>query len=87
MVESPSMNVNIEVVRNANETTASLIRRFTKRVQGAGILPRVRSLRYAGRPTSKFTKKKRALKRLTRQEERALLEKLGKISDVRRRRR
>jgi ribosomal protein S21 len=74
------MKVNVEVVRNANETSASLIRRFTKRVQGAGVLPRVRSLRYSQRPATKFGRKKKALKRIVRQEARAVLEKLGKIS-------
>lgn len=72
--------INVEVVKNANETTASLVRRFTKRVQGSGILPRVRSLRYSDRPFTKFSRKKAALKRIIRQEERAVLEKLGKIA-------
>lgn len=79
------MNVNVEVLRNANETTASLIRRFTKRVQGSGVLPRVRKLRYSSRPTSKFTKKKKALKRIIKSEERSLLEKLGKLSPQKKR--
>lgn len=73
------MNVNIEVTRNANETSTSLIRRFTKRVQGSGVLPRVRSLRYAVRPLGKFGRKKQALKRIGRRAEYAILEKLGKI--------
>ncbi len=73
------MNVNVEVSRNNNETTASLIRRFTKRVQGAGIIPRVKSQRYSERPLSKYTKKKMALKRLIKRKEVERLKKLGKI--------
>lgn len=80
MVWYSPMNVNVEVVRNANETTASLIRRFTKRVQGSGILPRMRGLRYSERPLGKLGRKKQALKRLSRKAERAILEKLGKIA-------
>lgn len=71
--------INVEVVRNANETTASLVRRFTKRVQGSGVLPRIRGRRFAKRTLSKLAQKKAALKRLDRQEERAVLEKLGKL--------
>ena len=40
--------------KNPNENTTSLIRRFTKRVQGAGILRRVRSLRYSERSSLKI---------------------------------
>lgn len=70
--------INVEVVKNGSETSTSLIRRFTKRVQGAGILPRVRSLRYSKRPSTKFLRKKNAIKRLSNQEKNAILEKLGK---------
>ncbi len=71
--------INVEVTRNANETTASLVRRFTKRVQGSGVLPRVRSLRSASRKLTKFARKKATLKRIGLREERAILEKLGKL--------
>ena len=71
--------INIEVVRNANETTVSLVRRFTKRTQGSGVLTRVRGRRFAKRPDTKFLRKKSALKRITMREERAVLEKLGKL--------
>lgn len=54
-------SVNVEVAKNANESATNLIRRFTKRVQGSGVLPRVRSIRYSARPVSKFARKKRAL--------------------------
>lgn len=70
--------INIEVVRNANETTASLVRRFTKRTQGSGVLTRVRGRRFAKRPSTKFTRKKSALKRISMRKERDVLEKLGK---------
>jgi ribosomal protein S21 len=79
--------INVEVVKNANETTTSLIRRFSKRVQGSGILPRMRSLRYAKRPATKFVRKKIALKRISRQGARLVLEKLGKALPEKRRRR
>ena len=71
--------INIEVTKNSNETTTSLIRRFTKRVQGAGVLPRVRSLRYHNRPETKAIVKKKKLKRLGKQVHYELLAKLGKL--------
>ncbi len=73
------MNVNIEVAKTGTETTSSLIRRFTKRVQGSGIIQKAKSLRYSSRPMSKYTKKKMALKRLTKRREIERLKKLGKI--------
>ena len=71
--------INVEVVRNSNENSTSVIRRFTKRVQGAGILPRVRGIRYSARPTTKFIRKKRTLKSITRRAKYETLAKLGKL--------
>jgi len=71
--------INVEVTRNSNENSQSVIRRFTKRVQGAGILPRVRSIRYSGRPVTKFIRKKRTLKSLVRKAKYEKLAKLGKL--------
>ena len=71
--------INIEVTKNSNETTTSLIRRFTKRVQGSGVLPKVRSLRYHNRPESKAVIKKKKLKRLDKQRAFQVLAKLGKL--------
>ncbi len=79
----PAMNasVNVEVTRNQSETTASLVRRFTKRVQGAGILPRVRGKRYNKRTLSKAVRRKGALKTLASRERYTELVKLGKIQE------
>ncbi|MEX0931276.1 MAG: hypothetical protein WDZ88_00840 [Candidatus Paceibacterota bacterium] len=80
--------INIEVEKGQNENNASLLRRFTKRVRGSGVLTRVRSLRYHARSISPFTRKKQSLKKLNRREEREELLKLGKIrEEVRPRRR
>jgi ribosomal protein S21 len=73
------MAIIIEVDRNQNENTLSLIRRFSRRVRGAGIINRVRSLRYYQRSPSKALKRKNALKSLERRQERQELIKLGKI--------
>jgi ribosomal protein S21 len=70
--------MNVQVEKTGNESNSALIRRFSKRVQGSGVLPRVRSIRYNLRSESKVTKKKRALKSLARKTEYERLAKLGK---------
>ncbi|KKR32176.1 MAG: hypothetical protein UT65_C0007G0017 [Parcubacteria group bacterium GW2011_GWF2_39_8b] len=76
-----STMINAEVVKTGNENNLNLIRRFTKKVQGAGILPRVRSIRYSSRKMSEYVKKKKTLKVLRRREEVAELIKMGKMSE------
>ncbi len=73
--------INAEVVKTGNENNVNLIRRFTKKVQGSGVLPRVRSIRYSQRKASEYVKKKKTLKVLKRRIEVAELIKLGKMSE------
>ena len=73
--------INAEVIKSGNENNLNLIRRFTKRVQGSGVLPRVRSIRYASRKASEYVKQKKTLKVLKRREEVAELIKMGKMSE------
>lgn len=74
------MAVNVEIKRNKNESNVSTIKRFTKRVQGSGILPKVRSIRYEERKKSAFIKKKAKLKSLANKAKFDHLFKMGKIS-------
>lgn len=73
--------VNVQVDKSGNENSANLIRRFTKRVQGSGILRRVRGIRYRSRPVSKFIRKKKALKSLEKRNKYQELIKSGKITE------
>ncbi len=73
--------INIEVTKNANENNIGIIRRFTKKVQGSGVLKKVRSKRYNQRNISLFNMKKKALNSIKKQEEREELIKMGKISE------
>lgn len=70
------MTTNIEVKRKNNENNVSLLRRFTKRVQGAGILPRVRGIRYHSRSLSEYVEKKQRLSKISKK---AAIEKLIKL--------
>jgi ribosomal protein S21 len=69
----------VEVKRGKNESSASLIRRFTRRAQGLGIVREVRNGRYFERVKSKNVYHKRALVSKARRETYHKLVKLGKI--------
>ncbi len=74
--------VNIEVEKGANENNLSVLRRFTKRVQASGILPRVRSKRYKDRTPSRNTRRAKTVAYLKKKETTQELIKLGKIAEV-----
>jgi ribosomal protein S21 len=73
--------INVEITRNPNENSLNTLRRFTKKVQGAGILPRVRSLRYSERELSHYKTKMKTLASIKRKTEIAELIKLGKMPE------
>ena len=75
-------SVNIEVVKGQNENNLSVLRRFTKRVQGAGILPRVRSKRYSERTPSANTRKAKTVAYLEKKEKLNELLKMGKMTEL-----
>jgi len=74
--------VNVEVVKGPNENNLSVLRRFSKRVQGSGVLPRVRSKRYSERNKSENVKRAKTLSRLKKKAEIAELIKLGKVNEL-----
>ena len=69
----------VEVRRSKNESAASLIRRFSRRASGLGIVRTMRNKRYYDRPRSKNVEHKRSLISLARREKYHELVKLGKI--------
>lgn len=73
------MATNAEVVKNDGESPVSLIRRFSKRVQGAGLIQRMRGRRYYSRIKSREVRRKQALKVIRRRAEVQELIKLGKM--------
>lgn len=81
MIYSSGMAINIEVTKNANESTSNLIRRFTKRLQNAGIVPKMRSKRYYERIKSRNSGKKDRLRTLKRKEAYEEMVKMGKIPE------
>lgn len=83
----PHMATNVEVQKNTNESSANVIRRFTKRVQGAGIVPKVRGGRYFSRTKSRNVQRTAKLKKLEKRAVYEKLVKLGKVQEFRGRRR
>jgi ribosomal protein S21 len=70
--------INVEITRNSGENALSTLRRFTRKVQSAGVIPRMRSIRYSGRTQSPYKVKQRALTLIKRRADMAELVKLGK---------
>lgn len=73
------MAINVEVAKSSNDNNLSIIRKFTKRVQGSGILSRLRSRRYSLRKPSEYVKKKKTLKKLAEKNRIRDLIKMGKM--------
>lgn len=71
--------INVELKKNEHENAASLIRRFTRKIQESGIIPKIKGSRYAQRDVSKLSQKVVALRKLARRTEVEKLKKLGKM--------
>lgn len=71
------MAINVEITQNNNENAASVLRRFMKKVRGAGFLQEVRDRRYFTRPASQLRRKKSKIVQIERFEKYQELEKSG----------
>ena len=70
----------VRIEKKGNESTPSLLRRFTRAVKLSGILSRARDIQYSTRKKSEASKKKDALKRISKHKEMEHLRKMGKIN-------
>lgn len=80
------MPVNVQVEKNEKESSANVIRRFTKRMQNAGIVRRMRDNRYYTRVKSENVRRTARLKKLAKKEAYEQDVKLGKVPERRTRR-
>lgn len=71
----------IHIKRKEKETTESLIRRFSRRVQQSGVLRQVRKLRYRAEEKSKPARRSEALYKVKIRKEIDRLKKLGKFDE------
>lgn len=76
-----NMTHTVKITKKGNESTPSILRRFTRAVKLSGMIKRARSTRYAIRPKSDATKKKDALRRIAWQKDMEKQQKLGKIGN------
>ena len=77
--------VNAEVSKTGNESPLAVIRKFSRRVQGTGLIQLTRKRRYYERAKSRAVSKKRALKRIQKRKDFQRLVKEGKaVEPVRR---
>ena len=69
----------IEVKKNPNENNASVLRRFSRKIQESNIIQKVKNSRYNERKESKLKVKRSTLNRLIKRKANDKLRKLGKI--------
>jgi ribosomal protein S21 len=75
------MAINVNIQKNNNENTSSVLRRFVKKVRTAGFLQEVRGNRYFNRDQSKLKTKRSALVRLKLTSEYKAKEKAGAVME------
>ena len=73
--------VSIEVKRKDGETTRSLLRRFSRRIQQSGILVRARKARFRERERTKRERRNSALRRIKIVQEKEKLRKMGVLEE------
>lgn len=78
------MATNVEIKKGAKDNNVNLIKKFTRKVQESGIIPRMKGQRYAERTKSAYVKKMKRLKSIRNRETYEEQVKLGKISPNRR---
>lgn len=74
------MATNVKITKGKKDNNTNLIKKFTRKVQESGVIPRVKSIRYADRNMSAFVKKTKRLKSIKNKENYEELVKLGKKS-------
>jgi len=75
------MAINTEIKANNNESSASVIRRFSRHVKSSGVIRKSKSLRYRTRELSKTMQKKQALHSKVKRAYIEKMIKLGKMKD------
>lgn len=73
------MTQNVHIVKKDRENSVAVLKRFSQKVRSAGIIPRVKSIRYNERDASDLVRKQKALRKIKNQTERTRMRKLGKI--------
>jgi len=72
------MTQHVHLVKKDKENSMAVLKRFSQKVRSAGIIPRVKSLRYNDRAASDLVRKQKALRKIKNKAEGDRLRKLGK---------
>ena len=72
------MAINVDIERKKNENSGALLKRFTKKVQEAGVLKRVRNRRWLEKKPSPYTKKVQKIKAINKKAVMDEMFKMGK---------
>lgn len=75
------MATNIEVTKSGSENTSAVLRKFTQRMRSAGLVQKMRKIRYRSRALSPLERRKEKLRKIARNAEFEQLIKDGKISE------
>ena len=75
------MVINIKVEKSGTENTGAILRKFTQRMRSAGIVQKMRKVRFRARPLSPSMRRKVALRKIERRGDFEQLIKDGKLSD------
>ena len=78
--------INVEIQRHGNESIGGVMRRYSRKMQSAGIVRHIRGKRYFKRAASTAQKKKDALTRIERTNQYRRLYKEGRDIPTKRRR-
>ncbi len=70
--------MSLRVERKDNESSRSVVRRFSRIMRRTGIYRRIKETQFYERPLSKSKKKKKALRGMRIKKERERMKKLGK---------
>jgi hypothetical protein len=74
------MATNVKIEKGKKDNNMNLLKKFSGKVKESGIIPRVKSIRYAERNLSTFVKKTQRLKSIKNRENFEEQVKLGKKS-------
>lgn len=72
----------VEVRKKERESSESLLRRFSRKVQQSGVLLKARKIRYREATKNKARVRKDAIRRVQIQKERDYLKKIGKLKEI-----
>jgi len=80
------MATNVDIIKGKNDNALKLLRNFSRKMKTSGVLRKKRSLRYFDRSKSAFQKKEDALNKIVKRKEYEYKEKMGLVTDRKRRR-